>query len=113
VSANPPLSAFTAARTRQQSAVSAFAPATIYIGGTGYACAASTASREIELGSGGFATVMAFEASLPKSLYPTEPVVGGIVKLDGLGFKITEVDGRNSFETTWVLRGQRVPGQDA
>jgi hypothetical protein len=87
-------------------------PATISLDGTDYQGAAYIAAERPDLEAGGMRRVQTFVASIPKSRLASRPTKEMAVVINGLGFGIDEIEGDNTWETEWTIRGSRKPGRD-
>lgn len=100
----PPVSAFTAARTRHQEALQAQRPSGVTISGKFYAGAAELGPLEWMPTDGGTARGQRLTAHVLKSRLATPPGQKTLVTHEGVEFKVSEIGGRNATDVAWVLR---------
>lgn len=109
----PPQRVFTEARERLSEGVRAMHPATMILHGVEVVGGSSLGPETFALGERGVQKIQSVTAVVSKVQYPDAPEQGQILKVDGLAFKLVEVQGHDPVNSDWYLRGTRTPGSDS
>lgn len=109
----PPKRELIAARQRLSMGARCLYPATVsYLDLPAVEAAANIQAETFALGERGPQKIQSVAVIIGKHLLSVTPQQGDPIKVNGLSFKVVEVQGHNEGDVDWFLRGSRTPGSD-